>query len=240
MKEFNVAVLTPTTGICRMGYAQCLAKLVAYFSQNRVYEECPTQSLITDSIEGSGIAENYERMVEKYFNDHRTRWTHFLSVEDDMLFSPDNLHRLAKHRVPIIGANYSTNKGSPLRFTSSIGAGMRCRTTPFKHGKEEVLTIPQGFTLVAREVYERMKKPWFLMGWNPETGEYQYPDGYFSMKARELGYKLYIDHDVSKHTWHYGGRAYSYQDALNCENDLLKKYELESVVNDEVKDGNAA
>lgn len=220
--DLSVAVLTPTTGLCRMGYAQSLARLVAYFSQVRVFPESDKQNLITDSVEGSGIAENYERMVRKYLADTNIHWTHFLSVEDDMAFPYDGLHRLARHNLPIVGANYCTNKGSPMRFTAA-GMTERCLTTSDSTGLEEVSLLPQGFTLVAREVYETLHRPWFLMGYNQESGNYVYQDYYFSEHARKHGYKLYVDHDVSKDIRHIGVKTYTYEDALPDEIELLNK-----------------
>lgn len=208
---FNVAVLTPTTGVCRMGYAQSLARMVAYFSQVRIFEDEPVQSLITDSVEGSGIAENYERMVLKYLEDEAVHWTHFLSVEDDMGFAPDVLHMLAKHKLPIVGANYSTNKGPRQRFTAA-GLNGPCVTNEETIGVEEVSLLPQGLTLVAREVYEALPHPWFLMGYSKESGKYVYQDYYFSQIARDAGFKLFVDHDVSKKICHTGPYNYTWRD----------------------------
>lgn len=210
---FAVAVLTPSTGICQMGYAQSLARLVMYFAQVPVFDGERTQYLCPDAIEGSGIAENYERMVRKYLADERIRWTHFLSVEDDMIFAPECLHMLAKHRLPIVGANYSTNKGSPQRFTAAA-KDYYLVTDENSTGLEEVQLLPQGLTLVAREVYETIPRPWFLMGYNPESGNYVYQDYYFSEQARKAGFTLYVDHDVSKRLYHIGRKAYSWRDAL--------------------------
>src|SRR5512139_3641519 len=77
VSEFRVAILTPSTGICRVEYAQSLAHLVGYFAQVRVYPECEHQYLVTDSIIGSGIGANYETMVQKWLDDERG-WTHFI------------------------------------------------------------------------------------------------------------------------------------------------------------------
>jgi hypothetical protein len=216
MKEFAVAILTPSTGICKFAYAQALARLVGYFASVRIFEDLDHQILRTDGMTGSGIAENYERMVSAYLADTEVRWTHFLSIEDDMSFSPDCLHILARRELDIVGANYSTNKGEPLRFTA---AGVDCRTLTKEDstGVEEVALIPQGFTLVAREVYERMPKPWFMMGYNPETGNYVYQDYCFSKRARDCGFKCYVDHDVSKRVIHHGPKEYTWEDALKHE-----------------------
>ena len=221
-RRFTVAVLTPTSGVCRMGYAQSLARLVMYFAQIRIFEDCAIQTMCPDAVEGSGIAENYERMVTKCLADKKTNYTHFLSIEDDMSFAPDCLHILARRELDIVGANYSTNKGSPLRFTAA-GLTGRVLTTSKSKGVEEVSLLPQGFTLVSRRVYETMPKPWFLMGYCPASGNYVYQDYYFSEQARKHDFKLYVDHDVSKRIHHIGPKNYSWKDALRSEQMLLKR-----------------
>jgi hypothetical protein len=204
-EQFNVAVLTPTTGICQMGYAQCMVRLAMYFAQVRVFEDLPEQGLDPYAIAGSAIGANYETMVKRYLEDDRVHWTHFLSVEDDMVFPPDALHRLARHQVPIVGCNYSTNKGERQRFTAGNN-GSRVITRHDSTGLEEVELLPQGFTLVAREVYETIPRPWY-------TGGY-HQDYYFSERARNHGYTLYVDHDLSKQIRHIGPKVYTYEDAL--------------------------
>ena len=221
-KQIAVAVLTPSTGICRIEYAQSLARLCMYFAQVQVFEGVTQQCLCPDSISGSGIAENYQRMVEKYLADKRIHWTHFLSIEDDMSFAPDCLHILARRQLPIVGANYSTNKGSPLRFTAARVKD-RVLTTKRSKGVEQVSLLPQGFTLVAREVYETLPKPWFLMGYSEASGNYVYQDYYFSELAKKHGYKLYVDHDVSKRLGHVGPKTYDWKDALEHERILRKR-----------------
>jgi hypothetical protein len=204
-EQFNVAVLTPSTGICQIGYAQCLVRLAMYFAQVRVFEDVEIQCFDPDAISGSGIGLNYESMVQKRLADNEIHWTHLLSVEDDMVFPPDALHRLARHRLPIVGANYSTNKGDRQRFTSR-SKGQCVITRHDSTGLEEVELLPQGFTLVSREVYERIPLPWY-------TGGY-FQDYYFSERARNHGFKLYVDHDLSKQVRHIGPKVYTYEDAL--------------------------
>lgn len=213
--EIAIAVLTPSTGICRIEYSQALSRLIGYFAQTPI-EENKSQTITTDAILGSGIAENYQRMVIKYLNDKEHYWTHFLSIEDDMSFPPDALHKLARHKKAIVGANYSVNKGKPLRFTAA-NTDRTVLTKEDSEGLEEVSLLPQGFTLVAREVYESIPKPWFLMGYSPVSGNYVYQDYYFSEKARQAGYKLYVDHDLSKQIIHIGTRYYTWRDALEDE-----------------------
>jgi SAM-dependent methyltransferase len=187
--------------------------MVGYYASVRVFEDQEQQNLRTDGIEGSGIGANYDAMIERYLADDKIHWTHFLSVEDDMGFAPDVLHQLLRRDVDIVGANYCCNKGSPLWFTARKGSET-VLTTEESTGLEEVDLMPQGLTLVRREVYEKIKPPRFLTGWSPNSGKYVSQDYYFSEQAREAGYKLYVDHDVSKLIFHVGPKQYSYLDAL--------------------------
>jgi hypothetical protein len=212
--EFAVAILTPSTGICRVEYAQSLARLIMYFAHVPVYPGVPRQNLITDTIIGSGIGANYETMVKKFLADETVHWTHFLSVEDDMVFAPNLLHVLASRRLPIVGAAYSTNKGTPLRFTAVGMNGVPFRTSKEQTGVEEVMRLPQGFTLIAREVYEKLPRPWFMVGYDQATETYGTQDYYFSNKAREAGFNVYADHDATKLIAHIGPRQHTWEEAL--------------------------
>ena len=221
-EQINVAVLTPSTGLCRMSYAQSLARLVMRFAQERIFDDQPVQIMVPDAVEGSGIAENYERMVTKYLNHPEIHFTHFLSIEDDMGFSPECLHILARRELDIVGANYSTNKGKVQRFTAAgpvgeDGTSEKVLTTEDSTGVQEVRAIPQGMTLVSRKVYETLERPWFLSGYCPQTGTHVYQDYYFCGQAREAGFKCYVDHDVSKLIYHVGPKNYTWEDALRDE-----------------------
>lgn len=211
---FAVGILTPSTGICRIEYAQCLGRLLMYFSANRIFEDQPNQIVRIESIVGSGIAGNYQQMVLELLNDKEIYWTHFLSIEDDMAFAPECLHILARRKLDIVGANYSVNKGYPLRFTTVGLNGKPCITTPESTGIEEVSLLPQGFTLVSRKVYETLELPWFLEGYSVTSGRFIAQDYHFSEKAREAGFKIYVDHDCSKLIGHIGYRIYTHEDAL--------------------------
>ena len=187
-----------------------------WFAHHPIYHAEETRSIYPDAIEGSGIAQNYEALVTKFLDDKEIHWTHFLSIEDDMLFSPDCLHLLARHRLPVVAANYSTNKGSRQRFTAATAEGT-ILTRPESTGIEEAVVVPQGFTLVAREVYEKIPQPWFMQGYSKETKRYVFQDYYFSKMAREAGFKLYVDHDCSKKVQHVGPHCYTWEDALRDE-----------------------
>jgi len=214
MQPLAVAVITPSTGNCRLEYAQSLARMVAYFAQVRVFDELETQFLVTDGVIGSGISGNYQRLIDKYLDDKETYWTHFLSVEDDMTFAHDCLHILARRELDIVGVNYSTNKGNALRFTAANKNGRQVVTREESAGVEACDYLPQGLTLVRRHVYETLPRPWYLVGYSPQTNQHCSQDYYFSEQAREHGFTLHVDHDASKKVTHIGPRHYTWRDAL--------------------------
>jgi hypothetical protein len=127
-----------------------------------------------------------------------------------MGFEPDVLHTLARRNLPIVGCNYKTNKGWPVRFTSiAANRTESIITDDNSTGIEEAYVIPQGMTLVAREVFETVPKPWFMQGYNSEDDKYTFAqDYYFCLKAAQYGYKCFVDHDASKKIWHIGIKNY--------------------------------
>lgn len=204
MEEFNLAVLTPTLGTCKMDYAQSLVRLVMYFIQNEIFPGI-RQRISTSSESGTSIAENYERLVSRYINDTNIYWTHFLTIEDDMGFPPHALHTIARRKVPVIGANYITKSLKPQFLTKTI-------TSEKSMGIERVSFLPQGFTLVERKVYESIPKPWFMTCYNIEINQYVHQDYFFSKLIDSNGFPMYVDHDISKEIYHIGSKNYTWKD----------------------------
>jgi hypothetical protein len=77
-------------------------------------------------------------------------------------------------------------------------------TMPDSTGLEEVGSIGTGIMLIKKEVFQNMSEPWFDMPWQVGKRGYMGEDVFFCKKAQELGFKVYIDHDVSKEIGHIG------------------------------------
>jgi hypothetical protein len=56
------------------------------------------------------------------------------------------------------------------------------------------------------------------VGYNPSTGGYLGEDMYFSFKAGQDGFAIYVDHDVSHSVRHHGAMDYSNQDSIDFAN----------------------
>lgn len=139
---------------------------------------------------------------------------YILWLDADMRFPRDTLFKLMRRDVPIVGINYST-RGTPPDFVAVKQVrwepdqeGIRCQTLPESEGLEEVEAIGGGACLVKREVYEALPdpstKPWYWYDWLPETKSLVGEDVYFCRLAREAGFPVYVDHDLSKECAHVG------------------------------------
>ena len=156
--------------------------------------------------------------------------THVLFVDDDIVIpDPNSLIKMygfleEKNQYVISGLYYNKNPPQwPIIFDLTTRSGKLVFKVPY-FGKEppkdivrEVSAVPLGFCLVKREVFETIKEPWFVFN-DPETdakfvrgegdpiivGE----DIYFSLKARDAGYRLWVDCrvDLLHYVPHFVGR----------------------------------
>ena len=123
-----------------------------------------------------------------------------------MTFPQDMVGRLLAHDKEIVAANCARRRmptGPTAQNYDENGKRQAVYTMPESTGLEEVGSIGTGIMLIKREVFEGMSEPWFDMPWQSTRG-YMGEDVFFCKKAQELGYKVYIDHDVSKEIGHIG------------------------------------
>ena len=77
-----------------------------------------------------------------------------------------------------------------------------------KVGLHEVTkTIPMGCTLIHVELLRVLGHPWFGGWWQDDEGWY-WDDAFFCWRAREAGYSLMVDCDLSKEIGHKGHCCY--------------------------------
>ena len=197
---FDVAILTPSAGIVRMDYAESLARLVLFFCTHPVIQEEKEQGISIKAQQSFSTSCNREMLIDSIIN---TPFTHVLFIDDDMGFEEDALHIMAQKDQPIVLANYP-KKVLPVRFISRGFKDEEIVTRKDSEGLEEVYIGGFGFALIKREVFMSVPKPRFPLLYNKEHNIYSSEDYWFCAKAREMGYKIYIDHDASKKVWHVG------------------------------------
>lgn len=124
-----------------------------------------------------------------------------LYVDSDMIFEAADLERLLKHKVGICSGLYVKRQGAPenVAYTKIITRRYFPYRAPkliedkTKSGFSEIAACGFGFMLVKVSVLKTMFK-YYKSLFEPFKGVGE--DVAFSIRARRLGYKTFIDRDV--------------------------------------------
>lgn len=171
----------------------------------------------------------------------RNGCTHILYLDSDMTFPKDLLIRLLNHNLPIVGVNYSGRR-IPAKFVAvkkiggpGEGEGERCPTFADSTGLEEVEGIGFGAVLIQTRVFQNLSRPFFHRKWDEEEQRWIGEDIYFCRLARENGYRVFVDHDLSKEIGHMGQLKFLVdhaQDIWETEHGIATDHELQQPTGD--------
>ena len=137
----------------------------------------------------------------------KAEWLLFL--DSDMIFPPDTVSRLMAHEREIVAATYP-RKSWPLAFigTRVDGAPLSLSDT----GLVEAGRLPAGCLLIAANVFDRLKAPYFRCGYNEESGDVVGEDFWFSEAVRAAGVPLWCDMQLSRLVEHIGSYRFKVKD----------------------------
>lgn len=204
----------PQVAICY----PCRDDVKAHFAYSLARLGLMTEGCLIDLLmcRGTLIDDNRNILAESGLENGAT---HVLFLDTDMRFPGDALNRLLAHDKPIVGINYLTRSARPLKTTAKKN-GELIWTLPESSGLEEVDGCGCGVLLIKAEVFRALEKPWFAFGGiDPTTKRRLGEDYYFCAKAREAGFPVFIDHDLSKQVGHIGDLVYTFGLAWNGEPD---------------------
>lgn len=130
-----------------------------------------------------------------------------LWLDSDMQVSADALIRLLMRNEPVIGCNYVRRQVPTLPVATDMNDKLYC-TNPEDTGLVEIKHTGFGCLLTSMEIFNKMEMPWFDTQWINSTnlnkilimGE----DVWFFRKVRDLGYKVWLDNDLSQSCIHIG------------------------------------
>lgn len=118
-----------------------------------------------------------------------------LWIDGDMIFPYDALARLIAHDKDIVGANYR-QRTPPYAFTGAYLDGKD--THLMEPGLWPMSHLPTGLLLTRFDIYRKLAYPWFNAGLKGQPRD----DVYFCNFARENGYEIWCDHDLTKQVRH--------------------------------------
>ena len=131
--------------------------------------------------------------IVEYARHHKC--SHVMFLDSDMTFPQDAIQKLITHDKDIVCGLYF-QRDPPHLPAAIVGVDGRITKEQISLGRlQEIDAAGTGCMLIKTEVFEKMSYPWF---------DYQVYKGYtyhtedviFCKKAKELGYKIYVDTSI--------------------------------------------
>lgn len=191
-----VFVCIPSRDLWKAEFGIHLARMVGFCCLNKTHDGgfvLPYPQMAT----GSSVADNRNILVKSALDGNAT---HVLFVDDDQMFPPDTIHRLLAHDLDIVGANIVRKESNPRTNSRKLNSTECAWTYKDSTGLEEVDFVGTGLILIKTEVFKKLGMPYYFYDIEKQIGE----DVFFCNRARDNGYKVYIDHDLSKEVKHVG------------------------------------
>ena len=203
----RIAILVPAMDMVHGWFAYSLSLAMASHVKTH-----PNDNVILFFGNGTLIQQSRWQLANKAL-DWGADYT--IWFDSDMRFPKDVISKLIQHDKHIVGTNYPTRKWPLIEPTAFIDDLHQTRTytTEKSSGLEEVASLGFGCIAIKAEVFDAIPNPWFLVPWSEQMDEFDCgEDIFFCRKARDNGFRVYLDHDLSKKVAHIGNREYTYKD----------------------------
>lgn len=156
---------------------------------------------------GSNICKNRSEIAKHALE---TKSDYILFLDSDMVFPDFTLHALLLHDKDIVGANYvKRREGAYDSNTQAMNKEMVV-TKPDSTGLVKCDFVGTGCVLIKTDVFKDLPKPWFLIPYIEAKDDFGSDDVYFCRKAREAGFSIWADQELSKHVGHIGEKVYKH------------------------------
>lgn len=209
----NVAICIPARDEVATGFAHDLAMLSA-----RWYGNAPQNTRFdVHIVNGTLIADQRAKLARMAL---KSGADYALFLDSDMRFPSYLLERLVAHGKDIVACNYATRRMPVKTVAFRDFATLDCVYSYGSTGLEEVDAVGMGAMLVKTDVFRKLPLPWFNVSYLPSGQMYVGEDIYFCKLAQAHGFKVLIDHDLSRDVRHTGTMEYNHEHAEACRSDL--------------------
>jgi len=140
-----------------------------------------------------------------------------LWVDSDMTFPKETLLALMRHNLPMVGINYSTREpGGKHVAIKTTHPGAPLVTGSTSTGLEEVEGIGFGAVLLRMRDFQGLRDipahRWFAPQYREEMRTWVGEDiAFCELVRKELGHRIFVDHDLSLDCGHVGSFTYRLQ-----------------------------
>jgi hypothetical protein len=202
-KNPSVMILVPAMEMVNAEFAQHLAMAAANMVANGIKINCAFNI-------GSVITIARRNLTDIFLkSDFDYAWW----VDSDMKFPIDAPIKLLKRQVALVGANYRRRRFPNPGFTGMMGTAGKYTelvTDDNSPAMQQVDVLPHGCVMVHRSVYEKIPQPHYLQDYIPEINLEIGEDIYFCNKAKEAGFDVWCDHELSREISHIGIFHFNY------------------------------
>lgn len=153
--------------------------------------------------------------------------THLLWVDDDHSLPSHTVERLLSHDKAVVGINAST-RSHPIKPTARVALDELMYTTNESTGLEKAYAIGFGVILIRAEVFRALEKPYFKISGDAK-GNWIGEDAWFCAQVRAAGFDLWVDHDLTKETLHYGVVGFHSNHAVEARQQVQPVLKVEEV-----------
>lgn len=210
--KLKVVIGIPNTGLLLKHFVSDLFRMTTAFNTYRV-GEAKEQSLHLHWVTGSILPRARMKVVQHAW-EHEA--SHILFLDSDHTFPRNMLHRLILHDKDVVAVNCVT-KTIPAQPTARYapcdgdpGYGVPVFSDENKHGLEEVWRVGTGIMLIKTAVFHKIGLKNFSMFFKDDVNDYQGEDWTMAEAMHNAGYKLYVDHDLSRECGHVGYFEYTH------------------------------
>lgn len=176
-------------------HVRCVESLLGLLTR-----QCANLQFAT--VESASVAENRNRLVKRALDSGAD---YVLFVDSDMSFPPDALERLLADDRDIVGAVYvqRAEPYSPVMCPLD-NAPIKGFVPPLL----EVSRLGCGLMLISRRVFgdsvDPWLEPWFMFGYDKNSGTIISEDYYFCDRARKRDFSIWADIELSTMVTHWG------------------------------------
>lgn len=202
-KRPSIMIAVPAMEMVNAEFAQHLAMSAANMVAHGIRINCAFNI-------GSVITIARRNLTEIFL---KSDFDHIWWVDSDMKFPIDAPLRLLSRDKDIVGANYRRRRFPNPNFTGmsgSPGAYKEFVTTDASPAMERIDVLPHGMVLVKRQVYEKVPQPHYIQEYVPEKNLEIGEDIYFCQKAKEAGFSVWCDQELSREVAHIGIFHFNY------------------------------
>lgn len=203
-EKIKLAICVASSGQCKTFFASSLAGLIGAAQTLEFWPQVESVETTLLVQESSVIHGNREALIHRALE-----WeaTHILFFDDDMIFPANIISTMFGRRHDIVICNYP-KRGFPLTPTAVTIDGRAM--LPKASGIEEARYGGFGVALINAEVFRKVPSPWFLPQWAEDQQCYTTEDLPFYDKAREHGFRCWVDHEASMQVGHRGDWTFTW------------------------------